>query len=195
MPKKPKYTREEILDIAYQMVREEGIESVSARNLAKKMNTSTAPIFTAFSGIDELIGALASKAHKLYSAYISEGLASELPFKSVGMKYIEFARREPKLFKLLFMSDNTYNKNTGYFPSGDSNEGRIRGSLESYHGVNSELARKIYNHISIYAHGLAVLFAGQNEVFSEEETSRLMSEAFLSFKEYFTEDKNLEQNN
>ena len=188
MPKTARYTREEILDIAYTMVREEGIESISARNLAKRMNTSTAPIFTAFSSIDEIISELARRAQTLYTSYISEGLSDPLPFKGAGMKYIEFARREPKLFKFLFMSDNTYVKDTGYLPGGDSNEERVRNKLEVSHRIDNDTAKRIYNHLSIYAHGLAVLYAGQNSVFSDEEISRLMSEAFMSFKEYFKED-------
>lgn len=188
MPKTARYTREEILDIAYAMLREDGIESISARNLARKMNTSTAPIFTAFSGIDEIVSELAKRAQLLYTSYISEGLSDELPFKGAGMKYIEFAKREPKLFKFLFMSDNTYSKNTEYLPGGDANEGRVRNNLEASHRIDSATAKKIYNHLSIYAHGLAVLYAGQNDVFSDEETNRLMSEAFMSFKEYFKED-------
>jgi AcrR family transcriptional regulator len=188
MPKTARYTREEILDIAYAMVREEGIESISARNLAKKLNTSTAPIFTAFSGIDEIVSEIAKRVHILYTSYISEGLCDPLPFKGAGMKYIEFAKREPKLFKFFFMSDNTYVSDTGYLPGGDSNEERVRTNLEASHGIDSETAKRIYNHLSIYAHGLAVLYAGGNSVFTEEETERLMSEAFMSFKEYFNED-------
>ena len=189
MPKKPIYTKDDILDIAYAMVREEGIEALSARNLAKRMNTSTAPIFTAFSGIDEIVVELAKRAKALYSSYISEGLSNPLPFKGAGMKYIEFAKDEPKLFKFLFMSDNTYVKDTDYLPGGDSNEGRVRTNLEQSHSIDSDTARKIYNHLSIYAHGLAVLYAGQNSVFSDSETSRLMSEAFFALKAYFGEDK------
>ena len=36
MPPKAKYTREEIIEIAFQMARENGIESVVARELGKR---------------------------------------------------------------------------------------------------------------------------------------------------------------
>ena len=54
MPPKAKYTREEIVKTAYQMTRENGIESVMARELGKRLGTSSSPIFTAFKNMGEL---------------------------------------------------------------------------------------------------------------------------------------------
>ena len=189
MPRKPMYTREEILDCAYQMVRREGIETLSARNLARELDTSVAPIFTAFSSIDELISAVVDRAKALYDKYVSEGLSESLPFKGAGMKYIEFAKDEPKLFKLLFMSDNTYPRDTGYFPSGDSNEASVRGALSLTHGISDPTARNIYNYMSVFVHGLAVTYAGGNGVFSDEELVSTVSQAFYALKDYFKENK------
>ena len=106
MPPKPKYTREQILECAYELVRAEGIDSLSARNLAAKLGTSTAPIFTAFKGIDELIANVRSKAYELYTKYIDKGLEMTPPFKGTGLMYIKFAKDEPNFFKMLFMGAN-----------------------------------------------------------------------------------------
>ena len=54
MPPKAKYTREEIVKTAFQMTRENGIESVMARELGKRLGTSSSPIFTAFKNMEEL---------------------------------------------------------------------------------------------------------------------------------------------
>lgn len=189
MPRKPMYTREEILYCAYEMVRRDGIESLSARNLARELDTSVAPIFTAFSSIDELISAVVDRAKALYDQYVSEGLSESLPFKGAGMKYIAFAKDEPKLFKLLFMSDNTYARDTEYFPEGDSNEPAIRSALSITHGISDTTARKIYNYVSVFVHGLAVTYAGGNGVFSDDELESTVCEAFYAFKDYFSEGK------
>ena len=56
MPPKPKYTRAEIADATFDLVRTQGIEALSARELAKQIGTSTRPIFTAFKDMDDLKG-------------------------------------------------------------------------------------------------------------------------------------------
>ena len=54
MPPKKKFTREEIIQIAYEMAREKGIDAVVARELGKRMGTSSSPIFTAFKNMEEV---------------------------------------------------------------------------------------------------------------------------------------------
>ena len=52
MPPKAKYTREEIIDKAFEMTRKNGIDSVVARELGKELGTSSSPIFTAFKNME-----------------------------------------------------------------------------------------------------------------------------------------------
>ena len=48
MPKKVIYTREEIIEKAYEMFKSEGLNQITARTLAKKLKTSPAPIYGHF---------------------------------------------------------------------------------------------------------------------------------------------------
>ena len=180
MPPKAKYTKEEIAEIAYEAVRKYGEDFLSARNLAAALGTSTAPIFTAFSNIEELRTEVAKRAKQLYSQYLSEGLSGDIPFKGAGLKYIQFAKDEPQLFKLLFMRSDDTEDVSHYFPAKDENEPLVRGALEASHGMSEEKARKLYNHLSVYAHGLAVLYAQGRCVFTDEDVDRMLSEVFLA---------------
>lgn len=181
MPPRAKYTKEQIRDAAYEMVREEGFERLSARNLASRLGMSTAPIFTAFSGIDELQKEVKNKAWELYCHYIDEGIKLEIPFKGAGLMYIKFAKDEPNLFKMLFMNGNGEVPLTHYFPSGDKvNEPVVRENVKNSYGLNEEKAKKLYNHLSVYVHGIAVMEAHGNCVFTDEDISRMLSEVFKS---------------
>ena len=91
MPPKSKCTRKQIIETAFCMVREEGLSCLTARNLAQKLGTSTAPIFTAFNSVEEIRDEGVKKANELYGEYIKEGLTEPLAFKGVGIKYIQFA--------------------------------------------------------------------------------------------------------
>ena len=69
MPPIPKYTKEEITLIAFNMVKEKGYDMLTARDLAKKLGTSTRPIFTAFENMDALKKEIIYKSAELFKKY------------------------------------------------------------------------------------------------------------------------------
>ena len=181
MPPKAKYSKEQITDAAYEMVRKYGEEMLSARNLAAELGTSTSPIFAVFNSIEEVQLAVTAKARDLYISYLDQGLSQDIPFKGAGLKYIQFAKDEPELFKLLFMK-NGVDEPSHYMPSEFEFEGQVREKLQSSHGLSEATAKNLYNHLSVYVHGLAVLFAQGNCVFSDEDVSNMLSEVFFALK-------------
>ena len=48
MPPKPKFTREEVVDKAIELIKDKGIEALTARELGAKLGSSARPIFTVF---------------------------------------------------------------------------------------------------------------------------------------------------
>ena len=181
MPPKAKYTAEEIIDTAYEMVRRHGEGIISARNLAAELGTSTSPIFAAFDSIDEVGAAVARRARDLYKSYLDEGLAQTPAFKGAGLKYIQFAKDEPELFKLLFMRKGP-DEPTHYMPAEFEFEAQVRSVVKQSHGIGESEAKRIYNHLSVYVHGLAVLFAQGNCIFSDEDVSQMLTEVFVALK-------------
>lgn len=181
MPPKVRYTKEEISQAAYELVRKYGKDFLTARSLATTLKTSTAPIFTAFSSIDEVMESVKEKAFALYSEYIADGLREPMPFKATGLKYIQFAKDEPELFKMLFMREGSETP-MHYLPSDFEFESEVRGAVQEAYQMSESEAKRIYNHLAVYVHGLAVLFAQGNCVFSDEDVSRMLSEVFVALK-------------
>lgn len=184
MPPKSKCTREQIIETAFQMVREEGLSSLKVRDLAQKLGTSTAPIFTAFNSVDEIRDEVVKKANALYGEYIKEGLKQTPAFKGVGMKYIEFAKDEPELFKILGINKNFTDN---FLPAYDDNSPQVLSVLENKYGMSNETARKLYNHMSVYAFGFASLYAQRIYLFTMEDISRMLSEVYAAMTEKFGE--------
>ena len=178
MPPKVRFTREQIADTAYNMVRKFGMDILTARNLASELGISTAPIFTAFKNIEEVQGAVKERAKTEYRAYIEEGLKHEIPFKGAGLKYVEFAKNEPELFKLLFMSGDNFESIPHYYPGKDISAEKVLEVVESSYAESRESAMRLYNHLSVYMHGFAVMFAQGNSMFTMDDVSRMMSEVF-----------------
>ena len=59
MPPKAKFTKQQIVDAALEIFRDEGMEKLTSRNLGKKLGSSACPIFTVFSGMEEVQAAKA----------------------------------------------------------------------------------------------------------------------------------------
>ena len=91
MPRKPKYTKEELIDTAVAIIREEGEESLSARNLVKRLGTAPATIFTHFNSMDALEEALTERVRAIYNVYVDRGLSKTPPFKGFAIEHVKFS--------------------------------------------------------------------------------------------------------
>ena len=179
MPPKAKFTKQQITDAALQIVREEGIEKLTSRNLGKKLGSSACPIFTVFSSMEEVEESMEEAAKAVYKGYVEKGLKQEIPFRGVGEQYVRFAVNEPKLFQLLFTSETATSLDC-VIPTLDENYGEILDSLMLTYGLDQVIAEQLYRHLWIYTHGIACLCATKTCQFSKQEIRDMMSEVFLS---------------
>ena len=62
MPPKPKFTKDEIINAAFEIVRTRGEHALTAREVGKYLKTSSSPIFTVFNDMEELKTEVARKA-------------------------------------------------------------------------------------------------------------------------------------
>ena len=183
MPPKAKHSRDDIVNTALEMVRNHGADVISARNVAVALGTSTAPIFTAFDSIEELVLCARKKAVDFYRAnYLDAALREELPFKAAGRNYIRFAKEEPELFKFVFMGEGDDLSTNHYLPSGDPTSDDVLGAFVGNYNIDNDEAKYIYNHLSVYTYGLAVLFARRSCVFTMDDVDRMLSELFWALK-------------
>lgn len=188
MPPKAKFTKQQIVDAALQIFRNEGMENLTSRNLGKKLGSSACPIFTVFSGMDEVQAAMVDEAKSIYRKYIDTGLAQDIPFRGVGEQYIRFAIDEPKLFHLLFMNESKGTPSANHIlPLLDDSYDRILESIMKPFSIDRQTAEQLYCHLWVYTHGIACLCSTKTCAFTAQETTEMMSEVFLSLL------KNLEE--
>ena len=100
MPKKPTTTKEDMIEGAFRLVREQGHEALTARNLAAFLGCSTQPIMYRFPNLDILKDLTYRRADAFHSEYLLAG--GDL--LEIGLRYIRFAQEEPQLFRFLFQS-------------------------------------------------------------------------------------------
>lgn len=179
MPPRAKYTREEIIDVALQMTRENGIESVVARELGKRLGTSSSPIFTAFKNMEELQLEVRKVALHEFEAYVSDALNYTPAFKYVGLKMVEFAVNEPKLFQLVYMREHEMSQNFDGLVAelGDTVEVCIE-IIQKDYGLSRQEAELLFRQVWLHTFGICVLVAGKVCQITPEEISKMLSMEF-----------------
>ena len=184
MPPGAKFSRKEIISTALEIVREGGIDAVTARELGARMNSSARPIFTVFENMEEVRKEVIKAAREVYRKYVEQGLAQERAFRGVGLAYIQFAIKEPKLFQLLYMGEQCEVSDiTHVLAMIDENYEEILQSVQKPYGLKREQAKRLYQHLWIYTHGIGTLCATKVCYFSHEEIEKMMTEIFISLLE------------
>ncbi len=177
MPPKAKFSKEEIVDTAISIVRLNGMEGLTARALGVALGSSARPIFTVFQNMEEINQAVVKASRALYCEYVETGLSEDIPFKGVGMAYINFAAKEPKLFQILFMAEQKQipDVNSILLLIEDNYE-KILLSIKDSYKIDGICAQRFYHHLWIYTHGIASLCATKMCSFSEDEISEMLTE-------------------
>lgn len=190
MPPKSKFTKEQITQAALNIVREQGLEGLTARALGKRLGSSACPIFTVFENMEEVQQAVLEAAGACYREYVERGLSEKPAFKGVGTQYILFAVEEPRLFQILFMSGRTGRPDfENVLPLIDESYEQILLSITAGYGLQETAAERLYRHLWIYTHGIAALCVTQTCCFTGEEISGMLTEVFSSLLKKIKEEK------
>lgn len=191
MPPKAKFTREEIVTAALEITRAGGISAVTARAVGSKLASSARPIFTVFQNMEEVQLEVSNAAKQLYNEYVRQGLQREPAFKNVGMQYIRFAIEEPKLFQLLFMTEQkAHPRLSNVLSLIDQNYQSIYLSIQKEYDVDDQTAERLYRHLWIYTHGIASLCATKVCEFREMEMNDMLTEVFASLLQRVKQEEN-----
>ena len=176
MPPSIKISKNDIIQAAVSIVREQGAQAINARTVSTMLNCSTQPIFSNFSSMEELKLAVVDKADKLCQEYITREIAENHypPYKASGMAYIRFAKEEKELFKLLYMRDRG-NENI-------SSNSELNDQMEDYvhdnTGLDGTEMKLFHLEMWAYVHGIAVMFATGFLDLKWELVSQMLTDAY-----------------
>jgi len=157
MPKKPIFTKEQVYKKAFEVFKVEGIDGISARNLAKSLGASPAPIYSFYSSIDNLKHELLDDAKKLFLEYVKKERTNSI-FLNIGMGICIFAREEKELFQAIFLRESLGKRNEVIREFRDLIKEEM--SKDSrFDNLDDEFKTNLYLDCWMYAHGFATLIA------------------------------------
>ena len=107
MPPKIKYTKEEVIKAAVSVVEENGLNSLTARSVAVRLGSSTAPVYHHFATMDELALAVIRETQRALLEYASRPYTDRV-FLNMGTGVAVFACEHRRLYRALMLEGDSY---------------------------------------------------------------------------------------
>ena len=178
MPTKIRISKDMILDAAFEIVRKDGIEKLSNRELANKLKCSIRPIYYQFENVEEMQKELYKKIEHYFYKFLLDNMVEGIPkYKQIGINYIKFAKKEKKLFQTLFMSDIGLTPDAFVSKAGDDYK-----EIEKLVKISTNLKEKdikdFHTKMWIFCHGIATLVACGTVKLTDNQVQELLSYEF-----------------
>ena len=178
MPTKIRISKDMILNTAFEIVRQYGIEKLSNRELANKLKCSIRPIYYQFENVEEMQKELYLKIEQYFYKFILDNMVKEIPkYKQVGINYIKFAKKEKKLFQTLFMSDTGLTPDAFVAKDGEDYK-EIEKLIKISANLKEEDIKDFHTKMWIFSHGIATLVASNSIKLTDKQIQDLLSYEF-----------------
>lgn len=105
MGRKTVLTKEQIIECAFELSSREGISNITIRNIAKELNTSTAPIYTQYANRDMILNDLDGYIVEKLEMSINEARTIN-PFFNIGIGIIDFVLKNQKVVSEFYFTLN-----------------------------------------------------------------------------------------
>lgn len=173
MPPVRKFTREDIVNAACEIVRQDGFKGLNARKIAKELNCSVQPIFHNFETMEELSQAVYDKIYLKYQEVMKQAMDEEHPYLAKGVAYVRFAREYPEFYKIIFMQESE--KKLEEFIQADIDVSKnVMEAITQKFDISEKDLQDFHIKVWIFTHGLACLAATKTIAFTDDEIRSLL---------------------
>ena len=178
MPTKIRISKDMILDAAFEIVRQQGMEKLSNREIANKLKCSIRPIYYQFENVEEMQKELYIKIEHYFYKFLLDNTIEGIPqYKQVGINYIKFAKKEKKLFQTLFMTDVGLTPDAFILKAGEDYK-EIEKFIKISANIKEEDIKDFHTKMWIFCHGIATLVANDTIKLTDNQIQDLLSYEF-----------------
>lgn len=174
MPPLKKISKEDIIKAGYEIVEKTGMDSLNARDLAKKLNCSVQPIFSNFENMDSLKNDVLNYCYQQYIDYMK--LSKD--YKDTGIRYIRFAKIKPNVFKAIFTIPS--DRNAMDCMVNDESFTIIATNMSKLNNFTDEMIKDFHLKMWLFTQGIVSLILNHTCNFSDEDIELLLVEQYLA---------------
>lgn len=184
MPPAAKISKQEILEVAFKILKDENLMAITARRLAKELNCSTHPIYQCFKNMDDLYDDLHTMAAQYFRSVVEKNMkASNYPWLELGVSYVQMAYREKNIYRFLYVEQTRPISDIEEY-IGNSDGKRFTTELannESWKQRSNEDKEELHLMIRIFTQGLASIANNCEKELDEGQIRRLLERSFEVF--------------
>lgn len=153
MPPKPVFNREDIITTAFEIVKKSGFRDFSTRKIADELHSSTAPVYSYFSSMDDLRSEVLERAENLMLEYTMKPYTRSV-FLNMGTGLVLFAQENRELFRALLLESGDTRSLLEKFLKALTRE---LGKDDLISLLPPKEQREVMNRMAIFTHGFASL--------------------------------------
>lgn len=176
MAPKNKFSKEQIIEVAFHIAKVEGIDGITIRKVAENLGSSIAPIYVNFKDIDELRQAVMIKIYDIGKQMVLDQNTGN-PFHDIGIASLRFAKEYSVLFRELMLKNNNYMVSYDE-EMGDELIQQMKNDPD-LNGFSNEELKEILLKMRIFQLGLSIMTANGllPETYTEEKIIELLDSA------------------
>ena len=175
MPKQ-RITKEMVVNAAFEIARNQGMEQVMVKNIADKIGCSTQPIYSYCRNMEGLKEDVFEKVNQFIRKYTEAHIDREDVFRSTGKTYIKLAQEEPHLFRIFILHQRRGIFSLNDFYQSETNPETAEIIAETLH-ISQTQAKELHLNMLIYTMGIGAIFSvttpgiPQNEIYERQEAA------------------------
>lgn len=175
MPKQ-RITKEMVVNAAFEIARNSGMEHVMVKNIADKMGCSVQPIYSYCKNMEGLRQDVTEQVNLFIREYVAAHTNKEDMFRSAGRAYIQLAKEEPHLFRIFILHQRKGISSLDDLYKTESNPHTANFIAEQLN-ISLEQARQLHLNMLIYTIGIGTIFSvttpgiSANEIYSQMESA------------------------
>ena len=174
MPKKPKFTRESLLQEAYSIAEAQGIDEVSSRSLAKSLDCSIQPIYTHFPTMAELRQETFRYACRQFSRELLSCKAEDDPLEWMTDCVVDLARNRSNLFKLIFLNGGFTTRSLPEVMRSLLVNQRLNARIMELYDLNEDDCEDVLVRVELFLLGIGTMICSRHLDFPDEDIHAMM---------------------
>jgi len=168
MPRKTRFTAEDVILAALELVREKGLPGLSAPAVANKMGCSTMPIYSHFKNMQALEDEVVKKIWGMVTEYQIKQYTGDV-WIDQAIGWVRFARDEENLFKCMLDSHNLELQYEIRMRHWTYTAGLLKG-YKGFDGLDEYQRERLRHSRAMLTHGVAMSpKLGMNKVIVEND--------------------------
>ena len=180
MPKQ-RITKETVVNAAFEIARNSGMEQVMVKNIADKIGCSVQPIYSYCKNMDSLRQDVVEQTNRFIQEYIAAHIDKDDLFRSTGRLYIRLAQEEPHLFRIFILHQRKGISSLNDLYQSETNP-HVAEVIASDLHISVAQAKQLHLNMLIYTIGIGTIFSvttpgiSADEIYAQQEAAY---EAFL----------------